>query len=329
MAMASKHLSAKFNKPGFDIVSNHVWCMVGDACLQEGVGLEAISIAGHMRLNNLTVIYDNNQITCDGLVSLTNTEDVNLKMRACGWNVIDIEDGCWDIQSIVQALEASKKSELPTFVNVHTVIGVDTAVAGDAVAHGAALGPDNVSSLKKLYGFDPEQHYVVPEEMRQFFAELPDRGQALVSQWGQIFAEYRTIYPHLAREFSSRQRGDLPSGWESLIPTEFPSKPTPSRASSGLVFNPLAERYDQFIVGTADLSPSVHMSWKTQEDFEPPHLRTGSYLGRFVHYGVREHAMAAISNGWAAYHPGMFVPVTSRYGHSHKQLTILLNNTQC
>ncbi|KAK5230003.1 hypothetical protein LTR72_001538 [Exophiala xenobiotica] len=313
LAMASKHFASKFNKPGFDIVSDHVWCMVGDACLQEGVGLEAISFAGHFRLNNLTVIYDNNQITCDGLVSLTNTEDVEMKMKACGWNVINIEDGCFDVEGIVEALEAAKKSMLPTFINVRTVIGVDSRVAGDAVAHGAALGLDNVAALKRAYGFDPDQHFVVPQAVRDFFQELPAKGELLVSEWNRLFQEYREAYPELAAEYDLRRKGDLPSDWQSLIPREFPSKAIASRASSGLVFNPIAERCEQFMVGTADLSPSVNMSWKTKEDFEPPHLNTGSYSGRYIHYGIREHAMAAVSNGLAAYHPGMFIPVTSSF----------------
>ncbi|OQU97495.1 Transketolase, thiamine diphosphate binding domain-containing protein [Cladophialophora immunda] len=313
LAMASKHLAAKFNRPSFDIVSDHVWCMVGDACLQEGVGLEAISLAGHMRLNNLTVIYDNNQITCDGPVSLTNTEDVNAKMRACGWNVIEITDGCWDVRGIVKALEASRESALPTFVNCHTVIGVDTAVAGDAVAHGAALGAENVKALKSLYGFDPEQRFIIPDSVREFFSALPSQGQSLVAEWNQKLQRYSQAYPDLADEYARRMKGDLPDNWESLIPQSFPAKSTATRAASGFVFNPLAERLDQFMVGTADLSPSVYMSWKSKEDFEPPSLGTGSYSGRFIHYGVREHAMAAVSNGLAAYYPGMFIPVTSSF----------------
>ncbi|KAK6386311.1 hypothetical protein LTS17_001886 [Exophiala oligosperma] len=311
--MASKSLAAKFNRPGFDIVSDHIWCMVGDACLQEGVGLEAISFAGHMRLNNLTVMYDNNQITCDGPVNLTNTEDLNAKMRACGWNVIEISDGCWDVLGLVEALEASKHSALPTFINVHTVIGVDTSVAGNAVAHGAAIGTDAVASLKQLYGFDPDRRFVVPEAVRDFFKELPQRGEAMVFRWRAIFDRYREVYPTLAEDYTRRHGGDLPSDWESLIPTEFPSKATATRASSGLVFGPLAESLGQFMVGTADLEPSVYMNWKTKENFEPPELGTGSYTGRFIHYGVREHVMAAVSNGLAAYHPGMFIPVTSSF----------------
>lgn len=123
--------------------------------LQEGVGLEALSFAGHMRLNNLTVIYDNNQITCDGAVSLTNTEDVNVKMRACSWNIIEIEDGCFDIGGIVEALKSASYAEKPTFINVHTITGVGSAVAGDTIAHGAALGNEESSQGETCLWFRP------------------------------------------------------------------------------------------------------------------------------------------------------------------------------
>ncbi|KAF2152815.1 transketolase [Myriangium duriaei CBS 260.36] len=313
LAVASKNLAATFNKPDFDMIRGRIWCMVGDACLQEGVGLEAISFAGHMRLNNLTVIYDNNQVTCDGLVSLTNTEDVNMKMRACGWNVIDIPNGFFDVHNIVKALKSSKESDKPTFVNVHTIIGVGSAVAGDAVAHGAAFGADDVSNMKKVYGFLPEESFVISDEVREFFSDLPARGETLVQQWEERLKGYVHAYPEMGNDLKARLQGELPEKWETLIPHEFPNKPTASRASSGMVLNPLAKACKQFLVGTADLSPSVNMAWQGKVDFEPPELETGSYHGRYIHYGVREHAMAAISNGIAAYHPGMFIPVTSSF----------------
>ncbi|KAK8105096.1 transketolase [Apiospora kogelbergensis] len=318
LAMASKHLGATFNRPGFDVVSNHTWCMVGDACLQEGVGLEAISLAGHFKLNNLTVIYDNNQITCDGSVDMTNTENINEKMKACGWHVVDIEDGCYDIAGIVEALEQAKQSaEKPTFINVRTVIGLGSKVAGTAVAHGAAFGDDDVAAQKRAYGFDPDAHFVVGPETRDFFAGLPARGEGFVRDWEGLVGRYEEAHPDLAKRFRKRMSGDL-TGWEELIPKSFPEKPTASRASSGLVMNPIAKGLDSFMVGTADLSPSVNMIWPGKVDFQHPELRTscginGNYGGRYIHYGVREHAMCAISNGLAAFSPGAIVPVTSSF----------------
>ncbi|KAI1334581.1 putative transketolase [Xylariaceae sp. FL0016] len=320
LAMATKHLAATFNRPGYDVVSNHTWCMIGDACLQEGVALEAISLAGHFRLNNLTIVYDNNQITCDGSVDLTNTEDVNEKMKACGWNIIDIEDGNFDVIGIVKALESAKKSDKPTFINVRTVIGLGSAVAGTAVAHGAAFGVEDVASIKRANGFNPEEHFVIGEETRAFFENLPARGQAWVDEWNGLLAKYEEAHPELASRFRKRMAGEIPLVWKDLIPKAgaFPEKATPTRASNGLCLNPIAKDVDNFIVGTADLSPSVHMLWPGKVDFQHPDLKTqcginGDYTGRYIHYGVREHAMCAIANGLAAFAPDTIVPVTSSF----------------
>ena len=269
LAMATKNLQATYNRPGFDVVSNHTWCMIGDACLQEGVALEAISFAGHLKLNNLTVIYDNNQITCDGSVDLTNTEDVNAKMRACGWDVIEIEDGCYDIEGIVHALEQAKKSQSkPTFINVKTVIGLGSAVAGKAEAHGAAFGENDVKNMKKANGFNPDEYFVVGEKVRAFFEDLPSRGEKFVAEWKDLVDRYVQQYPELGEEFRSRVRGEIPSHWKDLIPQSFPDGDTATRASSGLVFNPIAKEINSFLVGTADLSPSVNMIWKGKVDFQ-------------------------------------------------------------
>ncbi|KAH8819849.1 dihydroxyacetone synthase [Xylogone sp. PMI_703] len=318
LAVATKHLVAEYNRPGYEVVWNHTWCMIGDACLQEGVALEAISLAGHWKLNNLTIIYDNNQVTCDGSVDLTNTEDINAKMRATGWDVIDIEDGCFDITSIVNALAKARNAERPTFINVRTVIGLGSAVAGDAAAHGAAFGAADVANMKKAYGFNPDEHFVIPDAIREFYSDLPQRGEKFVADWEATVASYSEAYPDLSREFKARMNGDLPENWQSLIPTTFPTTPTASRASSGLAFNPIAEAVKSFMVGTADLSPSVHMTWKGKVDFQNPDVKphcgiNGSYSGRYIHYGVREHAMAAIANGLAAFSPNTIIPVTSSF----------------
>jgi len=252
--MATKNLQATYNTPKFDVVSNHTWCMIGDACLQEGVALEAISFAGHLKLNNLTIVYDNNQVTCDGSVDLTNTEDVNAKMRACGWDVIDIEDGCFDIEGLVQAMNKARAStDKPTFINVRTVIGVGSAVAGDATAHGAAFGAADVANMKKAYGFHPEEHFVVSQEVRNFFQDLPARGEKLVQSWEAKVREYESKHPEKGAEFRQRIEGCLPETWKDLIPSSFPDTPTATRKSSGLVLNPIAEKIKTFMVGTADL----------------------------------------------------------------------------
>ncbi|OIW31452.1 putative transketolase [Coniochaeta ligniaria NRRL 30616] len=320
LAMAAKHLGATYNRPGFDVVSNHTWCMVGDACLQEGVALEAISLAGHLQLNNLTIIYDNNQITCDGSVDLTNTENVNDKMRATGWNVIDVEDGCFDIAGIVVALERSKESVKPTFINVRTIIGLGSKVAGQAEAHGAAFGAADVANMKRQYGFDPEQSFVIGQEARKFFQDLPDRGEQYVKEWNDLMEDYAAAHPELAAALMKRIAGELSPKWKDLIPAKesFPGTPTATRASSGLVFNPIAKELDSFVVGTADLSPSVYMGWPGMVDFQHPDRRpacgiNGNYTGRYIHYGIREFAMCAVANGLAAYAPGTIVPVTSSF----------------
>lgn len=321
LAVASKNLGALYNRPGYDVVNNTTWCMIGDACLQEGVSMEAIQLAGHWKLNNLVVMYDNNQITCDGSVDLCNTENINAKMQACGWDVIDIQDGCFDVAGIVQALLQAKSSkEKPTFINVHTIIGVGSNVAGDAKAHGAAFGIEAVRNIKKHFGHNPDEFFVVSDKMRTFFAEQPGRGEALEHDWTKMVAEYAQAYPELHAEFQKRVAGDFTQDWRSIIPAKetFPTAPTPSRKSAGIVCNPLASAINTFMVGTADLSPSVNMIWKGKVDFQNPNLKTtcginGNYAGRYIHYGVREHAMAAISNGLAAFSKGTILPVTSSF----------------
>jgi dihydroxyacetone synthase len=237
--------------------------------LSKGIALEAISLAGHLRLSNLTIIYDNNQVTCDGSVDLTNTEDINMKMRACGWDIIDIEDGCFDIEGLVQAMNKARgATDKPTFINVKTIIGLGSAVAGDAVAHGAAFGAEDVANMKKAYNFNPEEHFVISEQVRKFFEDIPARGEELVKSWDKKVREYEAKYPELGAEFRERVEGRLPRIWKDLIPKTFPDAMTASRKSSGLVFNPIAEKVNNFVVGTADLTPSVNMAYKGKVDFQ-------------------------------------------------------------
>lgn len=269
MAMAAKNLAATYNKPGFEVVNNMTWCMTGDACLQEGVGLEAISLAGHWKLNNLVLIMDNNNVTCDGSADIANTEDVNAKMAASGWNVIEILDGSNDVQAIVDALAAARASkDKPTFINCHTVIGIGSAVAGDAKAHGAAFGEADVKQIHKNFGFNPEERFNVPNQVYDFFRSSKASRSDNVAKWENLLDSYCDSYPILGDELRRRIRGELPSNWESHIPASFPTSAHASRKSAGLVLNPLAQSIPDFMVGTADLSPSVHMSWPGKVDFQ-------------------------------------------------------------
>jgi dihydroxyacetone synthase len=321
MAMATKHLGAVYNKPGFDLIDNMTWVTIGDACLQEGVGMEAIQLAGHWRLDNLCVIYDNNQITCDGSVDICMAEDVNAKMLASGFHVLEVEDGNYDVDSIVKALlQARAHKDKPTFINIKTTIGVGSQNQNKASVHGAPLGKDDVASIKKNYGMDVDKHLEVAQETYDFFREAVPRGQQLESGWNQLLTSYSEKHPDLAAQFKKQMRGELLDDWTKYIPKkeDLPTAPTPSRKSAGAVCNPLAEHISNFMVGTADLTPSVNMAWKNKVDFQHPDLRTacginGNYTGRYIHWGIREHAMASVSNGMAAFQKGAILPVTSSF----------------
>jgi len=190
-------------------------------------------------------------------------------MRACGWAVIDIEDGCFDIRGLTSAMETARSStSKPTFINVRTIIGLGSAVAGNATAHGVAFGAADVAAMKKAYDFDPDAHFTIGATVRAFFAECAPRGESLVRAWQDKLAAYCKEHVELGAEFTSRMRGELPENWEALIPKEFPLKPTATRVSNGLVFNPLAAQIKTFMVGTADLSPSVNMIYPDKVDFQ-------------------------------------------------------------
>lgn len=271
LAMATKNLAATYNRPGFELVNNTTWCMIGDACLQEGVALEAIQAAGHWKLNNLVVMYDNNQITCDGSVDLCNTEDVNAKMRASGWDVIEVADGRYDVEGVLQALlQAKASTDKPTFINIRTVIGIGSKVENDAKAHGAAYGAEDVRSIKANFGMNPDEHFVLADEVYSFFSDIKPRGEALVRNWDNMVSAYGKEHPELHAEFQKRVRGEFTKDWKSVIPSKdsFSTDPIATRKSAGLMCNPLASEISNFMVGTADLSPSVAMIWKDKVDFQ-------------------------------------------------------------
>lgn len=200
---------------------------------------------------------------------MVNSEDINAKMRACGFDVLEVADGCYDVDGIVRALEQARNArDKPTFINVKTTIGVGSAVAGKAAAHGAPFGVNDVRNMKMANRFDPEQHFVVGDEVRDFFADLPGRGEGFVAGWKGLVEEYYQEYPELGKEFQARVRGEMTKNWQDLIPQTFSTSDTASRVSSGLVLNPIAKEINSLMVGTADLSPSVNMIWDGKVDFQ-------------------------------------------------------------
>lgn len=270
MAMATKNLAAIYNRDGFEVVNNMTYVMIGDACLQEGVGLEAVSLAGHWKLNNLCVIYDNNSVTCDGTADVANSEDINEKMKATGFRVVDILDGNSNVGVIVQALLGARTSDKPTFINIRTTIGFGSKKAGDAKTHGAALGVDDIANIKASFGLDPEKHFHIPQEVYDFFSDIAERGDKLVEGWEATVKEYTKAFPDLAAEFKLRVEGKIPGDWTKYIPSKeaLPTTPTASRKSAGLVINPLCENLTNFVAGTADLTPSCNVAYGNKVDFQ-------------------------------------------------------------
>ena len=270
LAMATKNLAATYNRDGLEVVNNMTYVMIGDACLQEGVGLEAVSLAGHWKLNNLCIIFDNNSITCDGPVDIVSSEDINAKMKATGFRVVDILDGNSNVSAIVQALLEARTSDKPTFINIRTVIGFGSQRAGDAKVHGAALGPDDVANIKKSFGLNPEEHFHIPQDVYDFFADVADRGDKHVEEWNATVKAHAKKFPDLGAEFKLRVEGKMPGDWTKYIPAKeaLPTSPTASRKSGGLVGNPLYEHMKNFMVGTADLTPSCNVAYPNRVDFQ-------------------------------------------------------------
>ncbi|KAI9695468.1 MAG: hypothetical protein M1836_006456 [Candelina mexicana] len=316
MAMANMNLRATFNKPGFEVVNSIVYCSLGDACLQEGVALEAISLAGHLKLDNLVLIYDNNGIQSDGPIDLTFHEDVNAKMRACGFYVLEIPDGNSNVTAIRTALRhARNHTGQPKFLNITTAIGFGTAVAGTCKAHQMAFGQVDIDKCKGLWGFDPKITHHVPKDVRQDWSHLRKKGAEQVSEWKQTLVRYAEEYPELALEFRAKVRGDLGRKWrQDLNRFEISDKTLPVRHSSAQVYDSLWDTVP-FFGGSADLSEPNFMLKVPKQGFgfHQPGVNNVSFTGRYVHFGTREHAMIAIANGMAAYAPQAFVPITATF----------------
>jgi transketolase len=297
MAIARKWLAARYNKPGFPIFDYDIYVVVGDGCLMEGVGSEAASLAGHLGLDNLCWVFDNNHITIEGSTSLAFTEDVATRFLAYGWNVLRVGDAN-DTERIEQALAVFRETKgRPTLIVLDSHIGYGSPHKHDkAAAHGEPLGPEECRLVKRSYGWPEDAQFLVPDGVREHFAAgIGARGAAARTKWTELFASYRAAYPELAEEIEQMQRRELPVGWDRNLPV-FPAdaKGLAGREASGKVLNVLAQNIPWFLGGSADLGPSN----KTTLTYEGAgHFQKDSPGGKNLHFGIREHAMAAVVNG--------------------------------
>ena len=291
MAMAEKHLAAKFNREGFNVMDHYTYVILGDGCMMEGISHEACSLAGTLKLNKLIALYDDNEISIEGSTDIAFREDVPARFRAYGWNVIDVPDAnCYKLVS--DAIEIAKTSDKPSLIVCHTAIGYGSPKAGMASAHGEPLGEENVALTKKNLGWPCEEPFGVPAEVYEQTAETAKCGAAAEEAWNALMAEYAKAYPELKKEWDTWFCDELPV---DLLNNEaywtFEGK-SATRNSSGVVLNRLAECVPNLFGGSADLAPSNKSNMKGKGDFsaETPD-------GANIHFGVREHAMAAICNG--------------------------------
>jgi transketolase len=299
MAMAQKWLASRYNRPGFDIFDYNIYAVCGDGCLMEGVSSEAASLAAHLGLDNLCWVYDNNHITIEGNTRITFTEDVAARFLAYGWNVLRVGDAN-DVDRIEHALEVFHKTkERPTFIVLDTHIGYGSPHKQDtSAAHGEPLGEEEIRLCKRAYGWPEDAKFLVPEGVYEQFEEgIGARGGKARREWTELFEAYRSKYPELATEIELMQRRELPDGWDSNLPA-FPAdaKGVAGREASGKVLNVLAKNVPWFLGGSADLGPSnkTTLTFEGAGDFQ-----ADSPTGRNIHFGIREHAMAAIVNGLA------------------------------
>lgn len=313
LAIASKNLAAQFNRPSFDMIQSTIYCMTGDGCLMEGVALEAISLAGNLALDNLVLIYDNNSVTCDGPLDWINTEDVNAKLLASGWHVIDVQDGNTDVPGIVKALNAAKANRgKPTMINIRTTIGFGTQSSGTFKAHHGAIDAESVRAAKVLAGQDPSQTHFISESSLAYFRERATNGARLEADWNKLLGHYKRAFPDLAESLERRRLGDgrLEAGLDLLRELDVSVLAgLATRESNGEILSRLWKTCPSLIGGGADLVNSCKFSYTADDVFHPS---TG-FAGRYIRYGIREHAMAGISNGIAAYSPGTFLPVTATF----------------
>jgi len=295
MGIAQKWLADRYNKPGFDLFDYSIYVICSDGDMMEGISSEAASIAGSLKLGNLIYIYDDNHITIEGNTDITFKEDLGERFLAYGWHVQELPDGN-DVDAIEDALKKAKEeTEKPSLIKMRTHIGYGSPNKVDtAAAHGSPLGADEVKLVKKFFGFDPEQSFVVPESVLSFYRAAGKAGIEKEKTWNNLFNQYREKYPVEANEYVSTSNGKLPGGWKEKLPVFSGEEKIATRKASGKVLNAIAAQLPFLIGGSADLSPSTDTILDHFDSFSSEH-----YDGRNFHFGIREHSMGAILNGIA------------------------------
>ncbi len=297
MAIAGKWMAAHFNRPGFEMFSFDVYAMAGDGCLMEGISQEAASLAGHLKLDNLCWIYDNNHITIEGHTDLAFSDDVATRFIGYGWDVTRVGDAN-DLAMLDRAFDTAKKTtDRPTLIIVDSHIGYGSPTKQDThAAHGEPLGEEEIKLTKRFYGWPEEAKFLVPEGVREHFAAgMGARGAKRRGEWMALFEGYKAKYPAQADALYRMQHRQLPEGWDKGLPSFPPdAKGVAGRDASAKVLNAVAQNVPWIIGGSADLAPSTktRLTFEGAGDFE-----AGSFGGRNFHFGIREHAMGAILNG--------------------------------
>src|SRR5712664_2897640 len=292
MAMGAAHLAAKFNQKDFSLIDHHVYAIVSDGDLMEGVASEAASLAGHLKLGKLIYLYDDNQVTIEGFTSLAFSEDVPKRFEAYGWHTLTVEDGN-DTDAIEQAIrDAQSVGTKPSLISVKTTIGYGMPTAGTRKAHSDAPGEDAVRETKRHLGWPEDKQFYVPDEALAHFREAIERGAQQEADWRSLVEKFVQEHADLGQLWTTTIKGELPADWEKHLPDFKDAKPVATRVASGEVINALAPHLPMLIGGSADLGVSNNTDIKGGGDFE-----AGSYEGRILHFGVREHAMGSTLTG--------------------------------
>jgi transketolase len=296
MAMAERHLAATYNIDDLNVIDHYTYSICGDGDLMEGVSAEAASLAGHLQLGRLIVLYDSNDISLDGELNKSFSESVEDRFKAYGWQVLRVEDGN-DTKAVAEALSEAKANEnQPTLIEVKTVIGYGSPnKGGKSDSHGAPLGKDEIKLVKEHYGWNYEEDFYIPEEVKSYFAELKEASEKKEQEWNELFARYEKLHPDAAKELKIAISGDLPENWDADVPQYRVGEDTlATRTSSGDVLNGIAKNVPQLFGGSADLSSSNKTLLKGESDFSAE-----NYGGRNIWFGVREFGMGAALNGMA------------------------------